>query len=199
MLAKKVGKVVGGTVGSTVGIVMIGVNVFKKGLKIANDYKNSVGASTAIDALTTGNNAMCMCVEGTVVYTSGNTSGSIQICGLEYDETELKIRNAAYNVANDQNMTVDQLKEHYVNGDEEFQQYSDWYFSPHAEEQNRNYKLALRKIIEMKYDSLLEDASDEQIEEASQQLSEIINDTDTNELLDKDYAVIEKAIEESVG
>ena len=199
ILAKEGGKVAGETASGVVSIALKGVDIALKGKALAEDYKKSAEATTAIEALNTGSNAMSMCVEGTVIYTTGNTSGSVQIYGLEYDENELRLRNAAYNIANGQNMTVDQLKEHYINGDADFQNYSDWYYSPHTAEQCANYKNALRKMVETKYSCKLEDATDDQINDASQQLSAIINDTRTNELLNKDYTVIEKAIEESVG
>ena len=177
-------------------ICMKGVDVVSLGKEMAQDYKNSVEASTAMKGLDTGNGAVCMGVEGTVIYNVGGTSGSVIINDIEYDERELMLRSGAYDIATGADITVDELKEHYVNGDAEYQKYYDWYYSHNSKEQQNTYEDVVRYMLAQNNISL-EDATDTQLNEAMQQVSEAIKATETNELRNVDLQEIEKWIQEN--
>ena len=178
-------------------ICMKGVDVISLGKEMAQDYKNSVEASTAMKGLDTGNGAVCMGVEGTVIYNVGGTSGSVIINDIEYNETELKLRSGAYNIATGADITSAELKEHYVNGDDEYQKYYDWYYKPYRSEQVRTYSGAIQYYLARKGINSIDDATDAQLNEAMQQVSEAIKATDTDELRNVDIQEIENWIQEN--
>jgi len=178
-------------------ICMKGVDVVSLGKEMAQDYKNSVEASTAMKGLDTGNGAVCMGVEGTVIYNVGGTSGSVIINDIEYDEAKLKLRSGAYDIVKEADITVDELKEHYINGDAEYQKYYDWYFSKNRDEQLKTYSNAIEYSLEKKGINSIDNATDAQLNEAMQQVSEAIKATDTNELRNVDLQEIEKWIQEN--
>lgn len=176
---------------------MMGVDAVSFGKEMVQDYKNSVEASTAMKGLDTGNGAICMGVEGSVVYNVSGTSGSVIINNIEYNETELKLRSGAYDIATGADITSDELKEHYVSGDDEYQKYFDWYYSKNGKEQMKTYSDAVDYSLAKKGISSIDDATDAQLNEAMQQVSEAINATDTDELRKVDLQKIENWIQEN--
>ncbi|SFU87689.1 hypothetical protein [Butyrivibrio sp. M55] len=177
-------------------ICMKGVDVISLGKEMAQDYKNSVEASTAMKGLDTGNGAICMGVEGSVVYNVSGTSGSVIINDIEYNETELKLRSGAYDIATGADVTPDELKEHYVNGDDDYHKYYDWYYNPNRSEQMETYRDAVRYSLANKGISL-ENATDIQLNEAMKQVSEAIKETNSYELRNVDKQEIKNWIQEN--
>lgn len=143
-----------------------------------------------------GYDNQCMEISGQIVQVTRENCVIAYIADIEYDETELKIRSSAYDIVKGQNMTVEQLKEHFVNRDDDFQMYYAWYLRQHSK-QLETYKYAVRFSLANQGISSLEDATDSQLNKAMQLVSEAIKETDTYELGEGDGVVIKNWIQEN--
>lgn len=190
----------GEALSAVIGKTMFVLNFAQLAKDLCDDMKNGAAAEAAIEALRQGNTAICMCITGSVVYTSGGMSGGAHIANISFDEKKLTVLAAGYSIFAKRYVSPEELKEHFLSNDEEFQHYYDWYYS--GEQARKQYEEFVEHALLQAGIGSLEVATEEEVQAAIYEANAAIfnnNNFDLGYLTDDDIREIEEYIDEHHG